>query len=125
MILSSVQNPRVKAAARLRERSGRDEQGRIIIDGVREISRALAAGVELLEVYFCAGLCSGEEHERVLKEAEQSRTELIEVTPHVAGKLSFGQRAEGIVAVARPPERGLGDLELTGDALVAIIEGVE
>src|SRR5690349_20628629 len=125
MILSSVQNPRVKAASRLRERSGRDEHGRIIIDGVREIGRALAAGVEVLEVYFFAELCRDEEHQRLLATAKKAQAELIEVTPHVMEKLSFGQRVEGVVAVARSPKRRLEDLKLTGDPVVAIVEGVE
>src|SRR5262245_5385837 len=125
VIISSVQNPRVKAAARLRERSGRDDQGRIIIDGMREIGRALAAGVEVLEAYFSAELCCDEEHQRLLTTAEQAGADSIEVTSHVMEKLSFGQRVEGVVAVARPPLRCLHDLPLTDDTLVAIVEGVE
>lgn len=123
--ISSVQNPRLKAAARLRERSGRDEQGRIIVDGVREIGQALAAGVEVLEVFFFAELCRDEEHQRLLATAEKARADLIEVTSHVMEKMSFGQRMEGVVAVARPPQRRLGDLALAADTLVAIVEGVE
>jgi TrmH family RNA methyltransferase len=123
--ISSVQNPRVKAAARLRERSGRDEQERIIIDGVREIGRALVAGVEVLEVYFLPELCRDEDYQRLLATAKTARAELTEVTPHVMEKLSFGQRVEGVVAVAQPPLRELSDLKLTDNALVAIVEGVE
>src|SRR2546423_3247605 len=121
MILSSVQNPRVKAAARLRERSGRDEQGRIIIDGVREIGQALAAGVEVVEIYLVADLCGDEEHQRLLATAKKTNAELIEVTPHVMEKLSFGQRVEGVVAVAKPPQRRLNDLKLLADSLVAVV----
>src|SRR5437667_8272437 len=113
MILGSVQNPRVKAASRLRERSGRDDQGRIIIDGVREIGRALAAGVEVIEIYLFPELCGDDEHQRLLDAAQKTRAELIEVAPHVMEKLSFGQRLEGLVAVAKPPERQLSDLQLT------------
>jgi TrmH family RNA methyltransferase len=125
VIISSVQNPRVKAAARLRERSGRDDQGRIIIDGVREIGRALTAGVEVIEIYFFQELCRDEEHQRLLAAAKKARAELIEVAPHVMQKLSFGQRVEGVVAVARPLQRELSELKLTRDALVAVVEGAE
>src|SRR5436190_13307554 len=99
MIITSVQNPRVKAAARLRERSGRDEQGRIIIDGVREIGRALAADVEVIEIYYFPELCRDDVHQCLLEAAKKARAELIEVAPHVMEKLSFGQRVEGVVAV--------------------------
>jgi RNA methyltransferase, TrmH family len=123
MIITSVQNPRVKAAARLRDRSGRDDQGRIIIDGVREISRALLAGVEVVELYFFPELCHEEEYQRLLAAAKSA--ERIEVTPHVMEKLAFGHRVEGVVAVARPPQRTLADLKLQGKAIVAVVEGAE
>jgi len=125
MIITSVQNPRVKTAARLRERSGRDEQGRIIIDGVREIGRALVASVKVVELFYLPELCRDEEHQRVLAAARRAGAELIEVTRHVMEKLAYGQRTEGIVAVALPPERKLHELHLPADALVAIVEGVE
>jgi RNA methyltransferase, TrmH family len=125
MLITSVQNPRVKAAARLRDRSGRDEQRRIIIDGVREISRAFAAGVKIQELLFFSELCRDTQHQQLLAHAKQAAAELIEVTPHIMEKLSFGQRVEGLVAVAHPPARKLADLRMASEAVVAVVEGVE
>ena len=92
---------------------------------MREIARALAAGVELVELYFFPGLCDDPEHQELLARAGQGRGVLIEVPPHVIEKLSFGQRVEGVVAVARQPERSLADLSLPPDSLIAVIEGIE
>ena len=93
MTITSVQNPRVKAAARLRDRAGRDDQGRIIIDGVREISRAIAAGVEVVELFFFAELCREADHQRLLESAKKARAELIEVAPHIMEKLSLDRKS--------------------------------
>jgi TrmH family RNA methyltransferase len=123
--ITSTSNPRIKAAARLRDRRGRDQQGRIIIDGVREIGRAVAAGVEVVELFCFPELCRDEEHQAVLRAAQQLNADLVEVTPQVMEKLAYGQRVEGIVAIARPPERRLADLSLPPDALVAVVEAVE
>ncbi|HEY2411798.1 MAG TPA: RNA methyltransferase [Pirellulaceae bacterium] len=125
MLISSVQNPRVKAAARLRERSGRNDQGRIIIDGVREIGRALDAGLEVVEVYVFRELCTDEPHERLLTSVERAGVEQVEVARQVMEKLAFGNRVEGIVAVAKPPKKELVDWKPAGDALVAVVEGAE
>jgi TrmH family RNA methyltransferase len=124
-LITSVQNPRVKAASRLRDSRGRREQGRIIIDGVREIGRALAAGLEVLELYYFSELSKDDDSQQLLAQARDAGAELIEVTPHVMEKLAFGQRVEGLVAVARPPKRNLSDLTLADDALIVVIEGVE
>jgi TrmH family RNA methyltransferase len=125
MKITSAANPRVKTAAKLRERRGRDEQRRIIIDGVREIARALAAGIELIELYYFPGLATDHEHQHLLKRAGEGRATLIEVPPHVIEKLAFGQRVEGVVAVAKQPQRSLADLVPPPNSLIAVIEGVE
>jgi TrmH family RNA methyltransferase len=70
-------------------------------------------------------LCHDREHEGVFSAARQARAEIIEVTPRVMEKIAYGQRVEGIVAVARPPERQLSDLKLSDQSLVAVIERVE
>lgn len=124
-LITSTANPRIKAAARLRDRQGRNDQGRILIDGVREIHRALAAGIKLVELYYFPPLCTDHEHDLLLQQADRLAAELIEVSPAVMEKLAYGNRVEGLVAVATPPERKLTDLALPGEALVAIVEGVE
>ena len=48
-----------------------------------------------------------------------------EVSSAVFERLAFGQRTEGIVAVARPPQTTLDDLRLPACPLVAVLEGVE
>jgi RNA methyltransferase, TrmH family len=125
MVITSVHNSRVKAAVRLRDRSGRDDQGRIIIDGVREIDRALSAGVDVAEMYVMADLIGHPEHAELITTAKRRKIELIEVAPHVMEKLSFGKRVEGIVAVARPPRRALADLRLPDEAQLVVVEGAE
>jgi TrmH family RNA methyltransferase len=125
MKITSVSNPRVKAAARLRDRRGRDEQGRIIIDGVREIDRAIAAGIEVAELFYFPQLCQDAEQRAILDAVARAGCELIEVTPAVMEKLAYGNRVEGLVAVAPTPRRTLADLQLSADALVAVVEGIE
>ena len=49
LLVTSRQNERVKAAAKLRDRKGRDAQQRFLIDGRREIGRAISAGVRIVD----------------------------------------------------------------------------
>jgi TrmH family RNA methyltransferase len=123
--ITSTGNPRIKSAAQLRDRKGRDAQRRIIIDGVREIRLAVAAGVQLTELYFHADLCRSAEHQQLLSQAAGTGAELIEVTSQVMEKLAFGNRAEGLVAVAQPPLRSLADWQPEKNALIAVVEGAE
>jgi TrmH family RNA methyltransferase len=124
--ITSTSNPRVKAAAKLRDRKGRDAQRRIIIDGVREVARAVTAGIHLIELYFVEELCSDAEHQALLSAADRADADLIEVPVPVMEKLAFGNRVEGVVAVTeQPPARNLDQLSLANDTLLAVVEGVE
>jgi RNA methyltransferase, TrmH family len=129
--ITSVQNPRVKDAVRLRDSRHREKQGRILIDGARELRRAIEAGVRLVEAFVCEPLCRGDEAGKVLKLLPTCGAEVWEVAPAVFERLAFGQREEGIVAVAEMPKPTLATLAAALDAaaskppLVAVLEGVE
>ncbi|MDX1944503.1 MAG: RNA methyltransferase [Pirellulaceae bacterium] len=125
LLITSTANPRIKAAAKLRDRSGRDEQQRIVIDGVREIHRAIVGGLELVELYYFPPLCGEHEPRQLLQRAEQAGCDLIEVSPAVMERLAYGNRVEGIVAIARPPRRKLSDFAVGSQGLFVVVEGVE
>lgn len=122
--ITSQQNPRIKEMIRLRDGRHRRKQGRILIDGVREIERAMRAGIVPAEVVYCRQLCDTPQAHRILAMAEK-QAELIEVSTQVFGKLAFGARAEGIVAIASTPRCSLDDLSIDTRGLVVVLEGVE
>jgi RNA methyltransferase, TrmH family len=125
-LITSRQNQRVKDAARLRAARGRQQQQRIIIDGSREIARALAAGIHCVEAFVCQPLCDSSAGQQVLEQLRMAGTELLEVTSDVYTKLCFGDREDaGVVVIAQTPRRSLADLQLPPLPLVAVIEGVE
>ncbi len=103
------------------------KQNRIIIDGARELLRAIGAGIELTEVFVCDELCHSEDCRNVLRSLaeKQSRVEQLHVSRAVYEKLAFGQRAEGVIGIAKSPSRVLADLKLPTNPLVAVLEGVE
>lgn len=123
--LTSVHNPRVREAVRLRDRRGRETGAPFLIDGVREIERAHAAGVGLLHVFVCPPLCAGRACQVLLGLLHDGGVQLIEVSEAVFSRLAFGERAEGVLAVAARPDLGLERLQLPPGGLVAIAEGIE
>jgi len=123
--ITSRQNPRVKEAVRLRERRHREKQGRILIDGVRELTRAIDAGVAMQKVFVCEPLCTGDDARRLLAVLPDCGAEVLEVTGPVFDKLAFGDRSEGMLGVAEMPRPTLEDLRLPESPLVAVLEGVE
>jgi TrmH family RNA methyltransferase len=123
--ITSRHNQRVKDAARLRTGRERQRGNRFLIDGAREIARAVAAGVRCIEAFVCDELCTSSEAKAAVATLRASGAELHEVSREVYAKLAFGERDDGLVAVAETPARRLSDLKLPPRPLVAVLEGLE
>jgi RNA methyltransferase, TrmH family len=125
-VITSLQNPRIKAAIKLRDSRQRQKQRRIIIDGARELVRALKAGVEIVEIFVCKEMCRSDDCRSLLESLSAGGVaEVVPVTRTVFEKLAFGARSEGVVGVARMPATSIADLMLPRNPLVAVLEGVE
>jgi len=124
-MITSIQNPRVKDAVRLRDRRHREKQQRILIDGARELRRAIAAGVKLVEAFICESLCTSDDARQLLASIPETDGEILDVSVPVFEKLAFGQRAEGVLGVAEMPHPTLQSLAVPENAVVAVLEGVE
>ncbi|MBS0207597.1 MAG: RNA methyltransferase [Planctomycetes bacterium] len=126
--ITSVQNPRVKQLVKLRDQRGRARQERIVIDGPREVSRAVAAGVRLAELFICPALCRSAEARELCQQAQAGAlgdAQIAPVTETVFAKLAYGERHDGVVAVAERPTARLDELRLPERPLVVVLAGVE
>jgi TrmH family RNA methyltransferase len=123
--LTSTANPRVKAVVRLRDRRERERTGRTVVDGAREIRRALEAGVAIEEAFLCTPLLRGADARLALELLRERGVPAWETSEVVFDRLAFGERAEGLVVVARVPDTRLDLLDVPPDALVVVLEGVE
>ena len=122
--ITSLTNPRVKAAVRLRDRREREATGLTIVDGAREVLRALDAGVDVEEAFVAADLVRSRDAIEAGRRL-RGRPRTIEASAKVLAKVAFGDRSDGVVAVVRTPNVRLDDLELPPNPLVVVVEGVE
>jgi TrmH family RNA methyltransferase len=123
--ITSTTNPRLKAAARLRGRRERDRAGLTLVDGVRETLRALQGGVVLREVFIVPELLVEPEAKALLERLGEESVPMLELGRDAFEKLAYGDRLDGVVAVAETPLRTLADLVLPPEPLIGVIEGVE
>src|SRR4030042_6922360 len=93
--ITSLQNPRVKDAVRLRDRRHREKQGRILIDGARELARAITAGVQMFEIFVCQPLCTGEAARALLPMLPERGAEIWHGTQPGSATTAFGLRIRG------------------------------
>ncbi|WOO40786.1 RNA methyltransferase [Rubellicoccus peritrichatus] len=125
-LLTSRQNPRVKALVRLRQRSEREKTGQFLIEGIRETSRALKAGYRISDLYFCPE--QQKEHKtrtELSTEIEAKGGQLTQVSSEVFEKLSLRDGPDGILAVSSKPANVLDNLQLGTNPLILVVENVE
>lgn len=122
--IDSPKNPHLKSLVKLRERRMREREGCYLIEGTREVSRALAGGEVLLEVAYCPEHLR-EEDAALLEDARLDPVSKLELSPAAFEKLSYRENPGGVIATARVQERRLEQLSLPGNPLVLVIDGLE
>jgi RNA methyltransferase, TrmH family len=123
--LASPSNPRIKSVARLRDRRERESTGLTLADGAREVRRALDSGAEVVEAFICEPLLASEDARAALDLLRDRDIPTTATTERAFTKIAFGDRAEGLVAVIRAPDRGLDGLALPEEPLLVVVEGIE
>ena len=98
-LITSRQNPRIKELVKLRDRGPRDEAGLFLVEGYREIRRALEKGVALAELYFSPGWFLGENENALIGQAEAAGARLFEVSKEAFEKVAYRERPDGLLAV--------------------------
>ncbi len=123
--IDSLKNPQIKALARLKERRSREREQRYLLEGSREISRALTAEVPVQQLFICPDLLKPEGQEVIARAHNLSKISFTELAQATFKRLSYRENPDGLIAVAAIEEKSLNSLKLPTDALVLIIDGVE
>jgi len=124
-IITSLQNPRLKRLVRLRERRARDEEQAFLVEGYREVRRALERSVALEALYFSREWFLGENEPALLSQAEAAGARLFELSKDAFAKVAYRERPDGILAVAPQWRRSLEDLVLPANPFILVVEAIE
>lgn len=110
-VISSVQNPKIKQAFNLRDRQERDKTGQFLIEGYRELLRAVDSRHSIDMLFVCPELFLGSNEGRLIERVSALGGRLYFCTEKVFQKLSYRDRPDGLLAVAPQKHRTLEDLE--------------
>lgn len=116
-MITSKTNPKIKNVVKLQKSSVRREQNRIIIEGKREIERAVACGFVVDTLFVC---------NEILKESIDIKASLVEeVSLEVFEKIAYREGSDGLLAVAIPKYADLKDFKPKKNPLIIVLETVE
>lgn len=123
--ITSLQNPRVKTVVGLRQRSDRDARGEMIVEGYRELKRALDNRHWPTTVFYSPPHFIGENEPALIDRARQAGAEILECAPAVFEKMSYRDRPEGLLAVAPQVRHRLEELTVPDTPLLVVAEAIE
>ncbi|MEN8113983.1 MAG: RNA methyltransferase [Actinomycetota bacterium] len=119
--IESPSNRRIIEAAKLKKRRQREATGRFLVEGTREIERALEAGIAFDDVFIAPDLTSSDTAS-LASRAKAAGAHLTTVSSSAFAKLSMRQGPDGIVAIAPMWDTALDDLQ---SEIVLVAEGIE
>lgn len=116
-MITSKTNPKIKNVVKLQKSSERREQNRIIIEGRREIERALACGFVIDTLFVC--------NELGAQSSEIKANVIEEVSLEVFEKIAYREGSDGLLAVAIPRYSDLKNFKPKKNPLIIVLETVE
>jgi TrmH family RNA methyltransferase len=124
-LIVSATNPYIKSLVRLRDRRERDQTGLFVIEGFREIRRALEGPVEIVDIFTCPELYLGGNEVALVAAAAIQGARVRPVAEGPFRKASYRDRPEGLLAVARQFSTALDDIQVDSASLLLVVEAIE
>jgi TrmH family RNA methyltransferase len=128
-LLTSLHNARIKNILKLNNRRQRDAQKRTIVEGIREVERALQCGIVPQEAYVCPELITTDEATAVWQQLqaleEERQLALFTVTTDLFAKAAYRGQSGGILLVIPYLDHSLSSLSLSAAPLLLVIDGGE
>lgn len=109
--LTSLQNPRIKQLVKLRDRPARDETNQFLIEGYRELLRAIDNNHPIDDLFICPELFLGSNEQALISRLVSQGTKIWTCTPPLFHKISYRDRPDGLIGLAPQKHLKLSDLE--------------
>ncbi len=119
--INSLENKKIKEIVRLRKANIRKESGLFLIDGKREISAALEAGIKIEEIFYCPDFSPDDSG---LLEGISYESQVV-VSKSVFQKMAYKENPDGFLATAKSINTSLDKIKLSKNPLIVILESVE
>lgn len=125
MLLTSPDNPHVRAALQLHERKYRRQRQQFLIEGLRFLRQAVSAHASVRMVFVTGAFAARADASTLLDGLRADGAEVLTVSDALLRRVADTETPQGIVAVVDAPRLGLEYLVLPPTPLVLVCDAVQ
>lgn len=124
--IESMQNPKIKNLVKLRQKRARDQSKMFIIEGYRELLRALNGKQPVETLFVSEEHFLGDNECKLIEAYKAQNTEIIQCSKAVFEKISYRDRPDGLMGLSKQAPLSLKELKLKSkNPLVILAVGIE
>ncbi|MBJ7449906.1 MAG: RNA methyltransferase [Parachlamydiales bacterium] len=123
--ITSLQNSKIKQLVRLKERRERERSQLFLIEGYRELSRAITANAQIESLFFCPELFLGENENSLIQTIANKNSSIFILPKSLFEKVSYRDRPDGLIAIAHQKHLNLDDIKLSKNPFLVVAEAIE
>lgn len=121
-LITSTRNPGIKEILKLEKSRERKTRKSFLVEGFREINRAVKSGYEFNEILYCPELKSFTYSDFIHSFPAGKK---IAVASNVFSKIAYRENHDGLLAVAKMKDHSIENLKAKEKALYVVAESVE
>ncbi|NGX63102.1 MAG: 23S rRNA (guanosine-2'-O-)-methyltransferase RlmB [Candidatus Anoxychlamydiales bacterium] len=127
--ITSLKNEKIKKIIKLKNKNKRDKYSLFLIEGYRELLRAYKSNVKIDSLYVCESLFLKDNENALIEKINNQKTPIYNCLENVFRKISYRDRPDGLLAIAKQFKQDLKNLEKIIDSkkdpLIIICEAIE
>ena len=121
----SASNPQVKEAVSIKEKRRKYKYEAFLIEGPHLVEMALQSGTAIKKAFFTEEFSSGRGGASLLKKLTGSGAGMFRITAQILSMLSDTETPQGVIATAAYNPCSLDTLQVSENAMIVIIDGIQ
>lgn len=122
-LITSTNNRKIKNIRQLQKSKERKNQNLFVIEGIKEIEKAIISKYEFETIFYCKDIAKVKELNEIFSKNVDS--EIIEVSKSVYSQIAYRENSGGVVVLAKTKILKFEEIHLSQNPLVLVLESVE
>lgn len=127
--ITSSKNEKIKKIIKLKDKNKREKYSSFLIEGYREISRAVQSNVQIESLFICPSLFLKDNEPVLIEKIKNDKIPIFDCLEDIFRKISYRDRPDGLIAIAKQFNCDIDNLKTIiknkKNPFLIVLEGIE